>query len=83
MNGDKELCTEWQRLLADIDRLPLQENAASANNDHDLAFGGWGNGPGQMYLPAGLHIDDDNQIFVVSQYSWRVNLYDYLGDRSP
>ena len=33
-----------------------------------------------MYLPAGLHVDDNDQIYVVSQYNWRVNLYDYLGD---
>lgn len=46
-----------------------------------LAFGGVGNGPGRLYLPAGVAVDAADRVFVVSQYSWRVNVYDYLGDR--
>lgn len=45
-----------------------------------LAFGGVGNAPGRLYLPAGLHVDDEQKIYVVSQYNWRINVYDYLGD---
>lgn len=48
-----------------------------------LAFGGVGNGVGHLYLPAGLHVDDSDHVYVVSQYNWRVNLYDYLGDGAP
>jgi DNA-binding beta-propeller fold protein YncE len=40
-----------------------------------LFFGGIGNGPGRMWLPAGMHITADDQVYVVSQYNWRVNIY--------
>lgn len=40
-----------------------------------LFFGGIGNGPGRMWLPAGMHINRDDQVYVVSQYNWRVNIY--------
>jgi DNA-binding beta-propeller fold protein YncE len=46
-----------------------------------LAFGGVGNGPGRLYMPAGLTITSNSLVYVVSQYSWRVNVYEYLGDR--
>ncbi|MFZ5477443.1 MAG: hypothetical protein ACOZNI_11775 [Myxococcota bacterium] len=42
-----------------------------------LFFGGIGNGPGRMWLPAGMYIDAKDQIYVVSQYNWRVNLYQF------
>ena len=48
-----------------------------------LAFGGVGNAPGRLYLPAGMHVDDQRRIYVVSQYSWRVNVYDYLDGAPP
>jgi hypothetical protein len=28
-----------------------------------------------MWLPAGMHITADDQVYVVSQYNWRVNIY--------
>lgn len=45
-----------------------------------LAFGGVGNGRGRLYLPAGVAVSPDAHVFVVSQYNWRVNVYEYLGD---
>lgn len=44
-----------------------------------MFFGGIGNGPGQLWLPAGLHVSNQGEIYVVSQYNWRVNTYRYLG----
>lgn len=40
-----------------------------------LFFGGTGNGPGRMWLPAGMHVDKADRVYVVSQYNWRVNIY--------
>lgn len=40
-----------------------------------MFFGGIGNTPGKLWLPAGLHVDDQDRVFVVSQYNWRVNVY--------
>lgn len=40
-----------------------------------LFFGGIGNGPGRMWLPAGMHVDSQDRVYVVSQYNWRVNIY--------
>ena len=48
-----------------------------------LFFGGTGNGPGKMWLPAGMHIDAAGQVFVVSQYNWRVNIYQIFVDGAP
>ena len=45
-----------------------------------MFFASVGNGPGQLWLPSGIHIADDDQIYVVSQYNWRVNTYKYLGE---
>jgi DNA-binding beta-propeller fold protein YncE len=40
-----------------------------------MFFGGVGNGPGKLWLPAGLHVDEQDRVYVVSQYNWRVNVY--------
>lgn len=45
-----------------------------------LFFGGIGNGPGQLWLPAGLHVDEKDRVYVVSQYNWRVNVYQAYPD---
>ncbi len=44
-----------------------------------LFFGEGGNLPGQLWLPSSIHIDENDRIYVVSQYSWRVNVYQYTG----
>ena len=37
-------------------------------------------GPGKFSLPAGMHVDKNNQIFVADQYNQRVQIFDYLGN---
>lgn len=44
-----------------------------------LAFGGGGRDRGQLWLPAGMTIDSTDHIWVVSQYSWLVNQYKFVG----
>lgn len=38
-----------------------------------------GHGPGRLWLPAGLHIDQDDKIYIADSYNYRVNIYQYLG----
>ncbi|MEK6713487.1 MAG: 6-bladed beta-propeller [Nitrospirota bacterium] len=44
-----------------------------------LPFGEMGNKPGLFWLPAGMDIDDDNNIYVADQYNRRINVYKFLG----
>ena len=32
-----------------------------------------------FYLPTGLHVDRNNQIFVADQYNQRIQMFEYLG----
>ena len=47
-----------------------------------LFFGEGGDAPGQLWLPAGVHYDQQDQVLVVSQYTWRVNTYQFLRDHT-
>ena len=49
------------------------------------AFGEMGNKPGLFWLPAGMDIDSNNNIYVADQYNRRINVYKFLGsgDESP
>lgn len=44
-----------------------------------MFFGTGGERPGDLYLPAGLDVDAHDHIWVVSQYSWRVSEFEFLG----
>ena len=44
-----------------------------------LFVGRIGAAPGEFWLPAGLHIDGRDRIYVVDQYNRRVQVFDYLG----
>lgn len=39
-------------------------------------------GPAKFSLPAGMHVDKNNQIFVADQYNQRVQIFEFLGDSS-
>ena len=38
------------------------------------------NGPAGFYLPAGAHVDKNNQIFIADQYHQRIQMFEYLGE---
>ena len=44
-----------------------------------MFFGTGGERPADLYLPAGLDVDTKDHIWVVSQYSWRVSEFEFLG----
>ena len=39
--------------------------------------------PGKFALPAGMHVDKNNQIFIADQYNQRVQIFEFLGDMEP
>ena len=43
-----------------------------------LAFGREGHGPGEFWLPAGIHIDAKDRIWVADSYNRRVQVFQYL-----
>lgn len=47
-----------------------------------LSFAGYGEDRGQMILPAGISIDNEDYIYVVDSWNARVNVYEYLGEKS-
>ncbi len=47
-----------------------------------LYVGEIGQGPGQFWLPAGAYIDAQDRIYVADQYNYRVQMFQYLGDRA-
>ncbi|MFQ6032571.1 MAG: 6-bladed beta-propeller [Candidatus Zixiibacteriota bacterium] len=44
-----------------------------------LYFGNFGSGPANLRLPAGMFIDQKNQIYIVDQLNNRIQVYQYLG----
>lgn len=47
-----------------------------------LGFSGYGSGRGAMILPAGIAIDNEDHIYVVDSWNSRVNVYEFLGEKS-
>jgi DNA-binding beta-propeller fold protein YncE len=47
-----------------------------------LFFGELGSRPGQFWLPAGLAVDRQDRIYVADQYNKRINIYQYLPDKT-
>ena len=45
-----------------------------------LSFGREGHGPGEFWLPTGIHIDRNNRIWIADSYNRRVQVFEYLGD---
>ena len=46
-----------------------------------LYVGSGGSGaPGKFALPAGMHVDKNNRIFVADQYNQRIQMFEFLGD---
>jgi DNA-binding beta-propeller fold protein YncE len=46
-----------------------------------LYVGDGGSGaPGKFALPAGIHVDKNNQIFIADQYNQRIQMFEFLGD---
>ena len=48
-----------------------------------MAVGEGGNGPGQFSLPAGAHVDKNNQIFIADQVNGRILMFEYIEDTLP
>jgi hypothetical protein len=48
-----------------------------------LTFGEEGHGPGQFWLPTGIHIDDDDRIWIADSYNRRVQVFDYRPEVQP
>lgn len=49
-----------------------------------LYVGSGGSGqPGKFALPAGMHVDKNNRIFVADQYNQRIQMFQYLGGAGP
>jgi len=49
-----------------------------------LYIGSGGSGaPGKFALPAGMHVDKNNRIFIADQYNQRVQMFEFLGDAGP
>lgn len=46
-----------------------------------LYVGSLGREPGQFWLPAGAYIDGRDRIYVADQYNFRVQVFQYLGDK--
>ncbi len=46
-----------------------------------LFVGSIGREPGQFWLPGGAYVDDQNRIYVADQYNFRVQVFQYLGER--
>jgi DNA-binding beta-propeller fold protein YncE len=44
-----------------------------------LPIGGTGSGNGEFYLPAGIWIDDRDQVYVADAFNGRVMVFQYLG----
>jgi DNA-binding beta-propeller fold protein YncE len=44
-----------------------------------LHFGAFGAGRADLRLPAGLYINNQNQIYIVDQFNHRIQVYQYLG----
>lgn len=42
-----------------------------------LFFGEEGTGPGQFWLPSGIHIDRSDRIWICDSYNARVQVFDY------
>ncbi len=47
-----------------------------------LGFSGYGSYRGQMILPADIAIDDEDYLYVVDSWNARVNVYEFLGEKS-
>ncbi len=45
-----------------------------------LNVGSSGAGPGEFWLPAGIAINQKNQIFVADSYNRRVQVFQYVGN---
>jgi DNA-binding beta-propeller fold protein YncE len=46
-------------------------------------FGAKGTHAGQFQLPAGLFIDHDDRVFVVDSFNRRVQVFQYVGMKTP
>jgi sugar lactone lactonase YvrE len=44
-----------------------------------LAIGRRGQGPGEFWLPNGIHVSRDNTIYVADSYNRRVQVFRYVG----
>ena len=45
-----------------------------------LSVGREGRGPGEFWLPAGIHIDAKGRVWIADSYNQRVQVFQYLGD---
>jgi len=43
-----------------------------------LVVGGHGQGPGEFWLPSGIHIDANDTIYVADAYNRRIQVFRYL-----
>ena len=46
-----------------------------------LFVGKKGPEPGDFWLPAGMYIDEQDRIYVADQYNYRIQVFQYLGER--
>ena len=42
-----------------------------------MTFGQEGHGPGEFWLPGGIHADPDGRIYVADSYNRRVQVFEY------
>jgi len=47
-----------------------------------LFIGSNGRNPGEFWLPAGAYIDNEDRIYVADQYNFRIQVFQYLGERA-
>jgi len=47
-----------------------------------MFVGSRGRGPGSFAIPAGLHVDEKDQIYVADQYNQRVQVFQYLSEKT-
>lgn len=46
-----------------------------------LHLGRQGQKPGEFWLPTGIHIDDNNIIYIADSYNQRIQVFQYIGGR--
>jgi DNA-binding beta-propeller fold protein YncE len=48
-----------------------------------LGLGGSGTGVGEFYLPSGVWIDNQDQIYIADMYNGRITVLQFLGAPQP
>ena len=44
-----------------------------------MVFGEEGSGPGEFWLPAGIHVDSSGRIWIADSYNRRVQVFKVVG----